>query len=156
MIIVGIIILGLIILTVSLGFWYNWKLATAFLVPLIYAGYYLASTEVPKYFGYAIALNFAKLDQQSRFLSSFTGKDNIYLFILEKGDKEPRLISIPATEENKKVVKKLNEQVKSGQGAILKRPKGNKKAGTAKQPSTPSDIESVELKDQDIVTKDQE
>lgn len=146
---------GLILLTIALGIWYNWKAALALLIPLTYAGYYYAATEVPKYFGYAIAINFADLQGQAKFISGFDGGGKIYLLIIEKGDKEPRLISIPNTPQNKSVLKDLQEKSKKGQGAVLKKkkPRDGKESDTT-GPLSQSDIESVDLKEQDILRKD--
>lgn len=153
-----IIFLGLFLVTAAVGIWYNWKLAIALLIPLIYAGYYLLASEVPKYFGYAISLNFADLKTQARFVSGFEGRDAIYLMILEKGVKEPRLISVPDTPENKKILKEMQEKVKNGQAAVFQKSgKGSsKKPGGRAGPSAQGDIESVELKDQNIISKDTE
>jgi hypothetical protein len=154
MIITFIIALGLVLLTIFVGFRYSWKASLAVLIPLLYVGYWTLSIQVPKYFGYALPLNFAELNNQARFISGFEGKDAIYILLLEKGDTQPRLISIPNTAKNKQTFYDLQKQSKAGKSAVLRK---SKKTGATDRegqgPDSESDIEGVELKDQDIIQK---
>ena len=152
--IVGIAIFGLIIITLIILARYNWKLVLPAIVVLTYLGYYFAFPEVTKYFGYAIALNFTEMDQ-ARFISGTMGEERIFILLIEKDKKEPRLVSIPNTEQNKKTFKEL--QQKAGKGAAVMR-KGKKgdgkgKSGTAALNSH-GDIEAVPMNEQEIIRKD--
>lgn len=150
MIIALIIFFGLAFITLAVLARYNIKLAAVLIVPLSYAGYYLIANEVPRYFGYAVALNFTDLDQ-SRYISGYESDTSINILVIEKGSKEPRLVSIPKTPENMKEFQIIQAQSKQGV-AILKKASKNKKLGNGDS-GPQSDIESVPMKDQEILTK---
>lgn len=150
----GIAIFGLIVLTLILLAKYNWKMAIAALVPLAYLGYYMAVTEVPKYFGYAIALNFTDLGQ-ARMLGGKLTETTIFMLIVEKGKEEPRLISVPNTPQNNAVFKQLQKQMERG-AAVLRKggKKGDKSGRGGANQDAHGDIEMVPMNEQEIITKD--
>lgn len=122
------ILSGLSILTaVALSF-YKPKLGIPLLVPAVYLGYYVISTEVPRYFGYPVSINFSGLDQ-AKFLYGFESKDNIIILIKEIGSDDPRLLKIQPTEANKQALRELNEKAKNGVAAVIKGNGEGKPAG---------------------------
>lgn len=54
------------------------------------------------------------------FYSSISSKPHIYLLIKPEGHREPRLYSIPYTEENAKKVYRASEATKRGQRLVIK------------------------------------
>jgi hypothetical protein len=151
----SIAIFGLVLLTLIILAKYNWKMAVAALIPLTYLGYYQAVTEVPKYFGYAVPLNFTELDQ-ARFLGGTMNEKTISILIMEKDKTEPRLISIPNTEQNKKAFEQLQKTAKNGAAVLRKGGKKSDKQGEGGNATLNAhgDIESVPMKEQEIIRKD--
>jgi hypothetical protein len=154
MIIPSIIILGLLLVTVFVGFRYNWKLSLAIFIPMLYLGYWTVATQVPKYFGYAVPINFAEMENQALMISGYDGGKSIYLLIIEKGVKEPRLVSMPNNAENRAIFNQLTKKIKNGQAAIIKKNNKKGKMGKGEGQSSMGDIEGVEMKDQNILQKE--
>lgn len=146
------ILIGLALISSVFLIKYNFKAALALLIPLTYATYYYGSTKIPDYFGYAVPLNFVDMDQ-ARFISGIDNGKVISILIIEKGLDNPRLVSIPSTEENKKKLTELDAQAKSGVAVMRKAQKGAKPVEGNGRQITESDIEAVPMKDQEIISK---
>ncbi|QIG73058.1 hypothetical protein EVB99_067 [Rhizobium phage RHph_N3_19] len=147
-----IILLGLLAITTVLLV-NRWVLALL-LIPGLYLGYWFTTAKVPDYFGYPVAVEFLDIPE-ARVLDAFQG-DKIYVLLMIKGDKEPRLISMETTEQNKKTLKELSTKLKSG-GVVIK-----KKGSDESQPSgvqgeqsdSEGDLKIVPIEEQTIFRKD--
>lgn len=148
-----IVFAGLIGLTTILVLKKNIYLMAAVLIPMIYGSYYYATTEIPKRFGYAIALDFIDLPE-SRVLDAFERNDSIFLLLVIKGEKEPRLVSVANTESNREKVSEINKKLKSGMVVVKKNGSGgNKGTGTGDIPDD-SQIKIVPMEEQTIIKKE--
>lgn len=146
-----IILLGLLAITTVLLV-NRWVLALL-LIPGLYLGYWFTTAKVPDYFGYPVAVEFLDIPE-ARVLDAFQG-DKIYVLLMIKGDKEPRLISMEPTEQNKKTLKELSTKLKSG-GVVIKK-KGSSPDGEGvqgEQSDSEGDLKIVPIEEQTIFRKD--
>lgn len=145
-----IILLGLLAITTVLIV-NRWVLAVL-LIPGLYLGYWFTTEKVPDYFGYPVAIEFLDIPE-ARVIDAFQG-DKIYVLLMIKGDKQPRLISMEPTEENKKTLKELSTKMKSGGVVIKKGGEQGQPSGVQGDSDSEGDLKIVPIEEQTIFKKD--
>lgn len=88
------------------------------LIPLIFALIFGVMTLFPNYEGYAVDSNFIPLGSEASVLFVVEGKNWIYLTLEFPNAKEPRLVKIVNTPNNKKQAEQAQEKAKKGLSII--------------------------------------
>lgn len=150
--IIALVLLGLAIVTLLAGFSLAPKSTLVALIPAMFAVYFVASNEVPKYFGYPVAMNFVDIDE-ALVLNAFQSGDQIILLVSEKGAKEPRLLSVKDVPKNREQLDQINKKKKNGP-VVIKKGSGGKIGKSVGDEDFEGDFLILEFKDQTIIKKD--
>ncbi|QGZ13931.1 hypothetical protein PP939_gp199 [Rhizobium phage RL38J1] len=112
-------ILGLSLLTI-ICFMNKLKWATVFVIPIAFLCYYSYVSNLPKQLGYPVDWNLTE-SEEATFLYGTEGKDFLYMTVLEKDLRVPRLIQMVNTKENREGLQKLIKKQQEGRTASIGR-----------------------------------
>lgn len=153
MTILSFILVGLFFITLYLIFskYGSFKLVLTVVVALLFGGYFSVVTQYPKYLGYPIDISLIDMNE-SRVLSALEGSNKIYLVVVHKDAKEPRLISMDKTEENKKQYQEISKGLKKGAVIVEKGGRGKGLNGEYEEPT--GSLKIIPITEQTIMKKD--
>jgi hypothetical protein len=145
-----VIVVGLMVLTALLSYL---KPKYAVLVPLAYLCYWVVTTRVPEYLGYAVPMEQVDFDQARVVHVQIT--DPIYVLVYIRGETRPRLLSMENTPENKAEASNILKKLKSGL-VIIQKGSGKGKAGTSDIDNGEGggDLSVVPFSEQKIIEKE--
>lgn len=87
------------------------------LIPCLFALAFYGATLSPQWAGYAVEAKFL-VGQEATVLDEIEGGDWIYLLVQMTGAKEPRLVRLPATDQNRKDAQAAKKQAQQGLAVI--------------------------------------
>lgn len=89
----------------------------AVLIPCLFALAFYGATLGPQWVGYAVESKFLT-GQEATVLDELEGGDWIYLLVQMTGAKEPRLVRLPNTDQNRKDAEAAKKQAQQGLAVI--------------------------------------
>jgi hypothetical protein len=94
--------------------WPKWLAAV---IPCLFALAFYGATLSPQWAGYAVDGKYLT-GQEATVLDELEGGDWIYLLVQMTGAKEPRLVRLPATDQNRKDAEAAKKQAQQGLAVI--------------------------------------
>ncbi|QIG70680.1 hypothetical protein EVB91_124 [Rhizobium phage RHph_I1_18] len=95
---------------------YAWILS----IPVAFAAYFTIIDQIPKQLGYPVPLEMMATDE-AQLLYVAQGKTMMYVMVIERDHDRPRLIEMPASDENKEQLQKLQKKIKEGKPTSIRK-----------------------------------